>query len=189
MTGALHKVCVHQERHRGLKYMKRMIGVATVTLVTAIALAATVIVGAKGRGYAMNAAGQRAEFNIDAAKARTGDGHVRVGGNALFIARGGNASHPESHGINIPEVRTLAKNGNVCQFGGPALMQIRAGNVYHTVRGSCTMNVVDRHDPEHQTGDPDLIRVRFVELGNNRVFEWAGQVTNGDIAVYERVVN
>jgi hypothetical protein len=169
--------------------MKRIIGVASVALVAAIALAATVIVGAKGQGGAVNAAGKRAEFNIDAHKARNGEGHVRVGGFARFIAIGGTSARPETNGINIPEVRTLAKNGNVCQFGGPAWMQIRVGHEYHTVRGACTMNVVDQHNPEHHTGEPDLIRVRFVEAGNNRVFEWAGKVNRGDIAVYERVVD
>lgn len=167
--------------------MKRIIGTGALVLVAAIALAATTIVGAIGQGAAVNREGKRAEFNIDAWKARNGD-VVRVGGFARFIAFFGTNERPETFGINCPEVRTLGKSGNICQFGGRASMQIRVGAVYNTVRGAVTFNVTDRRNPETNTGEPDIIRVRFVQAETNRVFEWAGTVHRGDIRVYERVV-
>ena len=169
--------------------MKRIIGAGILVLVAAIALAATVIVGAKGQGVAINREGKRAEFNIDAWKARNGEGVVRVGGYGRFYAIFGTPEHPETVGINCPEVRTLAKAGNVCQFGGHASMQIRNGANYHTVRGVVTFNVTDRRNPTTHTGEPDIIRVRFVQAVTNRVFEWAGNVSRGDIHVFERVVD
>lgn len=174
--------------HWGLKHMKRMIGATILALIAAIALAATTIIGAKGQGAAVNREGKRAEFNIDAWKARNGD-VVRVGGHGRFIAFFGTPEHPETFGINCPEVRTLAKSGNVCQFGGHASMQIRNGANYNTVRGVVTFNVTDRRNPTTNTGEPDIIRVRFVQAVTNRVFEWAGTVQRGDIHVYERVVD
>ncbi len=167
--------------------MKRKIGVAVAALITSIALAVITVVGAKGQGHAISANGQRAEFHMDAHKS-TADGSVRVGGFFRFIARGGTAAVPTSNGINMPEVARLAKTGRVCEFGGPALMQIRVGTRYETVRGICNVRVEDRKAPTVAAGEPDLIRLRFVTNVTNRVYEWAGAVTRGDILVYERVV-
>ncbi len=166
--------------------MKRKIGVALVALISSIALAATLVVGAKGQGHALNASGQRAEFYFDAQK-RTADGAVRVGGFFRFIAFSGTAAMPKSNGIVIPEVARLVKTGRVSEFGGPSSMMIRVGNHYESVRGICSVRVEDRKLPAAQ-GDPDLIRVRFVTNVTNRVFEWGGVVTRGDILVYERTI-
>jgi hypothetical protein len=167
--------------------MKRKIGVALAALSATIALAAITVVGAKGQGHALNAAGHRAEFHMDAHKA-TGDGSVRTGGFFRFITRGGTAAVPVTNGIVIPEVARLTKAGRVCEFGGPSSMQIRVGTNYETVRGVCSVRVEDRKAPNATSNTPDLIRVRFVANVTNRVFEWSGAVTRGDILVYERVV-
>lgn len=168
--------------------MKKLLIVAAAGCVAAIALAAVTVIGAKGQGGALNAIGQRAEFNIDAKKSRDGDGHVIVGGFAKFISFAGTNTNPISHGITVPLVRTLAKSGNVCQFAGPASMVVREGAHVVTVHGVCTFNVTDRRSPLHP-GDPDLIRVRFVQATTNHVYEWGGAVNRGDIEVYERVIN
>lgn len=167
--------------------MKRFLRVSALVMVMATAMAATTIVGALGQGHAINSAGHRSQFHFDARKA-TNEHGVRVGGYAKFIAFSGTHSHPQSHGIYIPEVRGLGKSGNICQFGGPAQMQVRNGHNYHMVRGHAVFNVADRFDRHTNTGDPDRILVRFTDL-HNRTWDYAGLVTSGDIVVFERIVD
>lgn len=166
--------------------MKRFLTVAATLCGAAVVLAATTVVGSFGQGHAMSQNGKRSEFRFEAAK-RTADGSVRVNGVARFIAFGGTQAVPESHGIFIPEVRVLGKDGRVCQFGGPAQMQVRNGASYILLRGHATFNVADRREPNATTGDPDRISVRFVNAADNRVWEYTGLLTRGDIVVFERI--
>lgn len=167
--------------------MKRFLAVAATISGVAIVMAATTVVGAHGQGHAMSAAGKRSEFRFEAAKRNT-DGVIRVVGVARFIAFSGTQAVPESHGIYIPEVRGLAKEGNICQFGGPAQMQIRVGDRYHTVRGHAVFNVADRRNPTTGGDVKDRISVRFT-TADNRTWDYTGLVGHGDIVVFERTEN
>lgn len=164
--------------------MKRFTAVVALSGVIAAAMAATTIIGAFGQGRAMSASGMRSEFHFEARKA-TSDRLVRVGGFARFIAFGGTANVPQSWGIYIPEVRGVGKSGNICQFGGPAQMQVRNGAHYHLVRGHAVFNVADRRNANTST-EPDRISVRFTDL-QNRTWDYSGLVTHGDIVVFERI--
>lgn len=164
--------------------MKRFAAVVAVTGVIAAAMAATTIIGAFGQGRATNAAGMRSEFHFDARKANR-DGQIRVGGFARFIAFGGTQVAPQSWGIYMPEVRGLGKSGNVCQFGGPAQMQVRNGAHYHLIRGHAVFNVADRRNATSTT-EHDRISVRFTDL-QNRTWDYSGLVQQGDIVVFERI--
>ncbi len=150
-------------------------------------MAATTVIGSFGQGHAMSADGRRSEFHFDVRKA-TNEGHVRLDGFARFIAYSGTHTHPQHHGIYMPQVRVVGKQGNVCQFGGPAQMQVRNGAVYHLVRGHVVFNVADRHDRQTHTGDPDRITVRFTDL-HNRTWDYTGLVRHGDLVVFERIIN
>lgn len=167
--------------------MKRFLTVAAMICGAAVVLAATTVVGAHGQGHAMSPNGKRSEFRFEAAK-RMADGSVRVGGEARFIAFSGTQAVPESHGIFLPEVRGLGKEGNVCQFGGPAQMQIRLGDRYHTVRGHAVFNVADRRNPTTGGDLKDRISVRFT-TADNRTWDYTGLVGQGDIVVFERTEN
>lgn len=165
--------------------MKRLFAVSIALGAMAMAMAATTVIGSFGQGYAMNAAGHRSEFRFDVRKATNGN-HVRVDGFARFIAYSGTNTTPQHNGIYMPEVRVVGKQGNTCQFGGPAQMQIRNGAHYHLVRGHVLFNVVDRRNPQTNTGEPDRISVRFTDL-QNRTWDYTGLVTRGDLVVFERI--
>lgn len=166
--------------------MKRFFAVSMLVSGVALAMAATTVVGSFGQGHAMSADGRRSEFHFDARKATNGS-NVRVDGFARFIAFSGTQANPQHNGIYMPNVRVVGKQGTVCQFGGPAQMQIRNGAHFHLVRGHATFNVVDRRDPRTNTGHPDRISVRFTDL-QNRTWDYSGLVTRGDLVVFERTV-
>ena len=167
--------------------MKRFFAVSMLGSAVALAMAATTVIGSFGQGHAMSADGRRSEFHFDVRKATNGS-NVRLDGFARFIAFSGTQANPQSHGIVMPNVRVVGKQGNVCQFAGPAQMQIRNGAHYHLVRGHVMFNVADRHDRQTNTGQPDRISVRFTDL-QNRTWDYTGLVGRGDLVVFERIID
>lgn len=165
--------------------MKRvfvMLGIAA----TALALAAVIVVGARGSGVVTNPAGQRGEFVLDVWKESNG-ANVRLGGNARFgtsIRR--NDGVIGRRYVELSEVAVVSKVGRTLVAYGRGAMHIAfPGAPVVTTRGYVRVAVEDRKTPTG-IGDLDHFGIRFQGTTASSVFEFGGVVRPGDIVVYER---
>lgn len=163
--------------------LKKIIVVAGVA-VAALAMAAWLVQGAKGRGVAVGEHGVRGHFQMEVKK-RT-DGHrIEVGGPFMFKARINNARTVEIH---MPRCREFVKNGQVAEFHGPARAVFIEGRHRIVREGPLHVRVNDRRGPQHP-GDPDELGLHFFGPNQTVLYAFAGLVMEGDIMVYEREGN
>lgn len=149
----------------------------------AVALAATVIVGARGTGGAVDSVGTKYGFAMDAKKI-TADGSVRVAG--FFRVRREYREGDNNFLVEIGmEPNELAKVENKVNMAGPARRVIkRNGVVIRTDHGRMMASVVDRR--RANTGEPDLITFKYVLPNAVTAVQFNGRVYWGDIEVYQR---
>ena len=155
------------------------IGIAAVTM----ALAVTVIVGARGTGGAVDSVGTKYGFAMDAKKA-TADGSVRVTGYVRVRRefRDGDHNYLVEIGMTPDE---LTKIENKVYMAGPARRIIkRDGVVIREDHGRMPASVVDRH--RATGGEPDLIAFKYVLPNGVPAVQFNGKVYWGDIEVYQR---
>lgn len=166
---------------------KFAIGVALVT--AGLAVAATVIVGARGTGGAVNAAGVKWGYAMDVKKT-TIDGVTRVGG--YFRAR---REFREANTAMVVEIgmqnaaRFEAGNEGRATFTGRARRVVRRdGVVVREDHGVLAGSVADRREANTH-GEPDLLSFNFRPDGqtSNDGVSFSGRVYWGDIDVYRRV--
>lgn len=151
----------------------------------AVALAATVIVGARGTGGAVDSVGTKYGFAMDAKKI-TADGSVRVAG--YFRVRREYREGTNNFLVEIGmEPDELGKIENKVNMAGPARRVIkRNGVVIRTDHGRMAASVVDRRRPTTNTGEPDLITFKYVLPNAVPAVQFNGRVYWGDIEVYQR---
>lgn len=163
--------------------MLKRIVLASLVGVSALALAAAIVQGAKGRGVAANAAGNRGHFAVDVTK--TTNGHrVVIEGGALWEA----AVEREHVAIRLHmhRAREFVKDGNSAQFVGPARAVVRTAAGERSLEGSMRAMVRDRRNHEHPHGDRDLISIHFQAEHANFNYHFEGAVVDGDIVVFAR---
>ncbi len=151
----------------------------------AVALAATVIVGARGTGGAVDSVGTKYGFAIDARKI-TDDVSVRYTGyfRVRREYRDGDHNYLVELGMTPDE---LSKVENKVSMAGPGRRVIkRNGVVIRTDHGRMSATVVDRHRPTSHTGEPDLIAFKYVLPNSVPAVQFNGRVHWGDIEVYQR---
>jgi len=149
----------------------------------AVALAATVIVGARGTGGAADSVGTKYGFAMDAKKI-TADGSVRVAGyfRVRREYREGDHNYLVEIGMAPDE---LSKIENKVYMAGPGRRVIkRNGVVIRTDHGRMSASVVDRR--RANTGEPDLIAFKYVLPNAVPAVQFNGRVHWGDIEVYQR---
>ena len=165
---------------------KFVICAAVVT--AAIAVAATTIVGAKGTGGAVNAAGVKWGYAMDVKKV-TIDGETRVGGffRVRREFRDGNSNFLVE--IGMPNAgRFEAGNEGRATFTGRARRVIkRDGVVIREDNGPIAVSVADLRRANTTTGH-DLLSFNYRPDGrtSNEGVSFSGRVYWGDIEVYRR---
>ncbi len=169
--------------------MLKRLSVLLIAGLAVVALAATTITGAIGKGVAVNGDGHNAGFDFEVAKTVAGDGSVRYGGRFNFTTRVAPPNEPPAIiGVLIGLLRQFNKTGHAASFGGSGVISVQTATALHRYEGTVAVVVNDRHDPEHNTGDPDQITVIFTPRHDGPTFRWSGLVRNGDLHVFERVV-
>lgn len=163
----------------------RKIAICIGVVAAAMALAVTVIVGAKGTGGAVDSHGVKFGFAIDASKATDGE-HTRVGG--YFRVRREFRDGDHNYLLEISMVPDeLGKIENVVNMAGPARRIIhRDGHVILEDHGRMVAGVTDRHHPDTNTGEPDLINFKYVLPNAVPAVQFNGRVYWGDIVCYRR---
>jgi hypothetical protein len=166
----------------------RKLVICAAVLTAAIAVAATTIVGAKGTGGAVNAAGIKWGYAMDVKKV-TVDGETRVGGffRVRREFRDGNSNFLVE--IGMPNAgRFEAGNTGRATFTGRAKRIVkRDGVVIREDHGPIAVSVADRRETG-ASGEPDLLSFNYRPDGrtSNEGVSFSGRVYWGDIDVYSR---
>ncbi|BBO23469.1 MAG: hypothetical protein HND43_06590 [Armatimonadetes bacterium] len=164
--------------------MKKRLLIAVGVAVSALALAVVVVQGARGRGVAVNQQGVPATFAMDVVKRTSGD-RVDVRGPFTFAVPRVSVTHPELS-IHMRNAARFEKDGNRAHFSGRAVARLGG----REIPGVVVVRVADNRRP----GDPppsvapDVLAVLFEAAQGSFRFQWEGHVRDGDIAVFERVL-
>lgn len=145
------------------------------------------VVGAVGRGVAVNGEGRRGGFALDVKKAmRHTGGHAELSGSFTWHEMSSTSSH--GFAIEMRRVHSVEVNSthNVCEFSGPARLTRMTPNGPVAVEGRLQCRVEDRRRPMDE--DPDLIAWHFASPTTNVSVSFAGAVREGDIKVFARVL-
>lgn len=168
-----------------MKLRPVLIGVGV--FAAAVVFAQAVVVGAAGRGVAMNEQNQGGSFRFEATKRQLPNNpNPRVEGNFRFERMSQTASE---RFVIESRVRELGVTENVAEFAGPAVLMRRGPNGQPIrIEGRLIVRVEDNRNP--QQPDPnagrDKLAWRFVRPNSNDVLEFAGGVRDGDIKVFRR---
>lgn len=156
----------------------------SVVCLAAVAVAGEILaVGSHGRGLAAAQDGRVGVFDYAVVK-RTAEGlPPRFEGSLRFEQRDNEVGDWAVVRMGTP--RGVRVDRNVCEFGGPGAMTTVVEGHNVTVRGHVSAIVVDRRNPLHPHGDPDVFRIRFEDEHHN-VFMFNGLVRHGDLVVFVR---
>lgn len=162
----------------------RSILVAVAVAAATIALAASYVLYAEGRGKALASDGRRGSFQFNVRKEINGD-HVRKAGTLTFEC---NDPHTvDGVRIYMRELRDLALDGNIARFYGPG--SIRFKTVEHGViekTGIVNVMVRDNRKPTGPREPRDRFVIHFQADGSDLTYTFEGDVVDGDIAVGRR---
>lgn len=164
--------------------MKKRILIAIGVALSAIAFAVVVVQGAHGRGAAVNQQGVRAMFSMDVVKRTSGD-RVDVRGPFTFAVPRVSVTHPELS-IHMRSAARFEKIGNRAHFSGRAVARVGG----REIPGVVVVRVADNRRPGDPpaTVAPDVLAVLFEAAQGTFRFQWEGHVRDGDIVVFERVL-
>lgn len=173
--------------------MKRYVAIGVAGLAAALAMAAVVIVGAKGTGGAVNAAGVKWGFAMDVKKSMSSTSNeVRVLGFCRVRREFRDGDHVMLVTINMDKADKFEVGNDLrgAKFTGRAVRVIkRDGVVVREDHGAMAVSVNDRH--EGNTGnEPDLLSFNYRPVAaavTNEGVSFSGRVYWGDIDVYRRV--
>ncbi|MDQ2985320.1 MAG: hypothetical protein M3R13_01200 [Armatimonadota bacterium] len=159
----------------------------SVVCLAAVAAADHILaVGSNGHGTVTAQDGRVGAFHYAVVK-RTAEGHhPRFEGSLRFEQRDNEAGDWAVVRMGTP--RAVRVDRNMCEFMGPGAMTtvVKGQNV--TVHGRVSGVVVDRRNPRHPHGEPDIFRIRFEDEHHN-VFMFNGIVHDGDLVVFTRVLH
>mgnify|MGYP000005845564 CR=1 FL=1 len=165
--------------------MRKLMWLALLTLVSAVAMAQTCVVeGAIGAGAAgaPDADHPNAHFGLNVIHATCGD-HEFQAGAFRFTTRQENRI-VEIQMIRLARLEVDAEH-HVAAFAGPAVITVRTREGVRHVRGIVSVQVRDSRPRGSEEGDPDAIGVQFfVPDRQDPVFTYRGVVRRGDILVF-----
>jgi hypothetical protein len=156
--------------------------------VIALAVAATTVVGARGAGEVTNAAGKKGRFSLEVSKGTNGT-------NVRFAGGGGFATRIEENGrvgelsVRLIEMKGGGKQGPNFVAEGRGVLRISFGpNNVREFPGGVRIAVSDLKTPTSAPTAKDKFGIRFNPAPgtNGRPFEFGGNVTAGDLVVFER---
>ncbi len=167
-------------------FVRKLMIVSSVVLAS-VALAQNAgVAGAKGRGVAANGDGLKGAFNFEVKKAVRPNGSSEVGGKFVWEAR--IPATNTSVRIEMPKCREFAKNENVAEFGGPAVMVVKRNGESKRFEGPLNVRVVDNRPPNAPPNSDarDRIRLGFRAANSDLTYQFEGLVREGDIEVWMR---
>ncbi|MBL8048764.1 MAG: hypothetical protein JNJ45_08785 [Chthonomonas sp.] len=137
-----------------------------------------------GRGVAQSEDGRRGEFKFEAVKMMR-ENQARVRGNAEFTQV--RTETVPGVKVSVREVALLGAQGNVAEFGGPAIIILppaTVGGQPRRVEGRANFRVVDRAQPNGGADQAkDLYRIHFENQNQSLTFDFQGAVQRGDLVV------
>jgi hypothetical protein len=159
----------------------RPVFVIIATGVAALALASVKTTwSVVGQGGATNSAGVNAHFGVHAFKVHH-QGLTRTEGRLVLETFTSKAPGPK---VKM-SVRELVVEENMGTMAGPAVLFVPHGTGHHEFHGHAHARAISNRHPG-ETGDPDVILVRFTRDGGPN-FEYEGRVVHGDITVGKSV--
>lgn len=164
--------------------LKKLLGVAAVSLIVAVGAMADTAQGSRGRGTAVGEGGVPSHFRYEALKVEH-DGHVRVGGWLSHMQPPGDNRPP----VNIMcrmvrEVAVSGEHNNLCAFSGPGVLTTRRNGHVVQIQGMVGVHVNDRF--REGQGDPDMYAVAFKNRNGETIYTFAGLVRDGGLSVFKR---
>jgi hypothetical protein len=167
--------------------LKRVFVFSAILMVSlALAAQAGVVQGAHGQGAARTADNRVGEYDFEVQKATRGS-ETRLGGRLMFASSSLVNNQRVQVRINLRQLMALDTAGNVCEFGGTAVMLVRTAGGAHEIRGNIQVRVQDNRNREHPNGEPDKFRIHFQQHEGNLTYDFDGKTTRGDLSVFRRM--
>lgn len=172
----------------------RKIAISIAIVAAGIAVAATIIVGAKGTGGIVNTAGVKWGFASDVKKMTTDTSNeVRIGGYFNVRREFRDGAHNMLVVVKMPKAERFEAGNELrgAKFSGRAVRILsRDGVVVREDHGVMAVSVHDRREPNGTSVERDLISFTYrpnAGSPNNEGISFSGAVYWGDIDVYRRV--
>lgn len=160
--------------------MYKRIFLALTLSVAAVAAADHILLqGSSGRGAATN--GNREGLFQYAVGSRSSGGHVQMHGSLTY------AEHQAGISIRMGVPDRLQVQGPTAAFSGLGSFTRRTAQGDHTIHGRVVVVVNDNRNPRHTPENPfDTFTIEFRDSHNNVVYSFGGDVTHGDLEVFQR---